>query len=82
MLVAVAPVARGQGLARRMLDLLADAVRDEVQVTSLRAMVHPDNVASVRAFTAAGYTAVGSEVGFTVYSTAQVAEPPDREMRS
>jgi len=59
--IEVAPGCRGGGLGRR----LAAAALDLVPAGApLWAQVHPSNVASVRAFLAAGYRPVGAEVLF------------------
>ncbi len=61
--IAVAPEARGRGLAGRTLGLLQDVVRHGVQVTRLVAAVHPGNAASLRLFQAAGFSTDGSREG-------------------
>jgi RimJ/RimL family protein N-acetyltransferase len=55
--IAVAPEARGAGVARAALDALA--ARDDLGVSTLRALVKPGNAASRRLFRRAGYTEVG-----------------------
>jgi GNAT superfamily N-acetyltransferase len=60
--VEVDPSYRGRGLARR---LISDAHRLVPGGAPLWAQVPPANVASVRAFLAAGYRPVGAEVLFT-----------------
>lgn len=57
----VDPVARGRGLGRRLASAAASLVPAG---ESLWAQVSPGNVASLRAFLAAGYAPVGSEVLF------------------
>lgn len=80
--LAVAPSYRGRGLAPALLMALIDEVATEVQVTGLRAIVHPDNVRSVRAFTTAGFTEAGTEDAFTVFTRPQATGRPDREKRT
>lgn len=60
--VEVPTVARGRGLARR---LVAGAPELVPAGVPLWAQVHPANVASIRTFLAAGYRPVGAEVLFT-----------------
>jgi RimJ/RimL family protein N-acetyltransferase len=51
----VHPQHRGRGHAKSLLRSLLEQVAAEQQVTSLVARVHPDNVASMRAFTGIGF---------------------------
>jgi RimJ/RimL family protein N-acetyltransferase len=53
--IAVHPRHRGHGYAKTLLTALLEQVAAEQQVTSLVARVHPDNVASMRAFTGVGF---------------------------
>jgi RimJ/RimL family protein N-acetyltransferase len=53
--IAVAPEARGRGLARATLGLAAAEARSELRVATLVAHIRPDNVASVIAFVKAGF---------------------------
>jgi RimJ/RimL family protein N-acetyltransferase len=53
----VAPTARGRGLGTAAL-LAATAYAAKLGFTRIRALIRPDNAASVRAFTAAGYAQV------------------------
>jgi LmbE family N-acetylglucosaminyl deacetylase/RimJ/RimL family protein N-acetyltransferase len=54
--IAIASDARGRGLGRRTLRAALEAVRAEWRdVSHVRAFVKPDNEASLRAFTAAGF---------------------------
>jgi RimJ/RimL family protein N-acetyltransferase len=65
--IAVAPEHRGRGLGTAILEALnAEAGRDGA-IRRLRALVHPENPASLRAFTRAGYQArQNPEHGFLV----------------
>jgi spore coat polysaccharide biosynthesis protein SpsF len=62
--IAVAPAHRGRGLATPMLRALVADCAGDPQVVTLEAVVHPDNVASLRAFTRAGFAPVGDRDGF------------------
>ncbi len=53
--IAVHPRRRGRGHAKALLRALLAQVAAEQQVTSLVARIHPDNVASMRAFTGVGF---------------------------
>jgi spore coat polysaccharide biosynthesis protein SpsF len=61
--IAVHPRHRARGHAKALLTALLEQVAAEQQVTSLVARVHPDNVASMRAFTGVGFTATGCADG-------------------
>ena len=64
--IALLPGRRGEGLSARLLDaLLADCGADP-QVVSLVATIHPDNVASIRAFAGAGFARGSDRDGFRV----------------
>jgi RimJ/RimL family protein N-acetyltransferase/glycosyltransferase involved in cell wall biosynthesis len=54
--IALAPEARGRGLGRRLIDRAAREAPGALGVERLTARIKPDNVASVRAFEAAGFT--------------------------
>jgi spore coat polysaccharide biosynthesis protein SpsF len=54
--IAVHPRHRGAGHGTTLLRALLEQVAAEQQVTSLVARVHPDNVASMRAFAGVGFT--------------------------
>jgi len=65
--VAVAPAHRGRGIGSEMLRAMADTAAAETTVRVLRALVHPDNVQSVRAFEKAGFCmTAGGEGDFSV----------------
>jgi UDP-2,4-diacetamido-2,4,6-trideoxy-beta-L-altropyranose hydrolase len=53
--IALAPQARGRGLASRVLELVARDARRSLGVALLVAHIRPDNVASVIAFVKAGF---------------------------
>jgi RimJ/RimL family protein N-acetyltransferase len=53
--IAVAPEARGRGIAREILGLGLERVENLLGVTRVRALVKPDNQPSLRAFRAAGF---------------------------
>ncbi len=60
--IAVASHARGRGHGGAMLGALTVALRDDCQVTELRAVVDPANLASMRAFAANGFVAASSDL--------------------
>jgi RimJ/RimL family protein N-acetyltransferase len=60
--ITVAPTARGSGLANALL-LQARSLADQVGISRLRARIRRTNVASIRAFAAAGFVDSPSEVG-------------------
>jgi len=62
--VAVAPERRGRGYGRELVAALCDELNGDLQVEALEARVHPENVASRRAFESAGFTADGAADGF------------------
>jgi RimJ/RimL family protein N-acetyltransferase len=64
--IAIAPDARGRGLGRGLLAALLDHVRTDQQVTDLIARIHPENVASMRAFRSVGFESDDSCDGFAV----------------
>jgi spore coat polysaccharide biosynthesis protein SpsF (cytidylyltransferase family)/RimJ/RimL family protein N-acetyltransferase len=53
--IAVAPSARGRGFGRGLLVALLDHVRADQQVVDLVARIHPENLASMRAFRRVGF---------------------------
>ena len=57
--VALAPEHQGRGLGRRLIAAGTEATLNTRGVQRVIAMIRPTNVASVRAFEAAGYTLVG-----------------------
>jgi RimJ/RimL family protein N-acetyltransferase len=61
--ISVAPEVRSQGLGRELLHAGIDAARADpgLQVDVFVARIRPDNVASIRLFTGAGFIGVGSE---------------------
>ncbi len=65
--IAVAPSARGRGVGKEMLRrALAEITRLRL-ATTMTALTHPDNVASIRAFEQVGFTRRGvSEAGFVI----------------
>lgn len=54
--IGLAPEARGRGVGREALRLVAEDARSRLGVTTLSALVKPDNVASLRSFEAAGFS--------------------------
>lgn len=69
--VAVAPAHRGRGIGSEMLRAMAATVVAETTVCVLKALVHPDNVQSIRAFERAAFrTTAAKEGGFTVLERA------------
>lgn len=60
--VGLVPEVRGRGIGRWSLSTALDAARDELGVAVVRAHVKIDNVASLRAFEAAGFREVGREI--------------------
>ena len=74
--IAVAPEHRGRGIGSEMLRTMADTAAAETAVRVLRALVHPDNVQSVRAFENAGFHMTAAEEGdFTVLERGIDREP-------
>ncbi len=66
--VAVAPAYRGRGIGSAVLRAMVATVIAEKPVRMLRALVHPDNVQSVRAFEKAGFTTTpATQDGFSVF---------------
>jgi predicted dehydrogenase/RimJ/RimL family protein N-acetyltransferase len=59
--IVLAPEARGRRLATAVIEAAARAAPEALGVTALRALVIPDNAASVRAFRAAGYRKRGRD---------------------
>lgn len=53
--VAVAPSHRGRGIGSEVLRAMAICIAEDERVHVLRALVHPDNTPSVRAFERAGF---------------------------
>jgi RimJ/RimL family protein N-acetyltransferase len=65
--VAVAPAHRGRGIGSEVLRAMVATVTAETTVRVLRALVHPDNVQSIRAFEKAGFRmTVAREGDFSV----------------
>ncbi|MHB8488750.1 MAG: GNAT family N-acetyltransferase [Candidatus Dormibacteria bacterium] len=65
--IAVAASARGRGVGRAMLRLALAEIERQRLVTTVRALTHPDNLASVSAFEQVGFRRRdGSENGFVV----------------
>lgn len=62
--IALAPEHRGHGLGRALLRALIDDCAADPQVVALNAAVHPANVASLKAFEAAGFAPAGDDGGF------------------
>lgn len=59
--ISLAADARGRGVGREALGLAASEASRLLGAASIRALVKPDNEASLRAFRAAGYRVVGRE---------------------
>jgi len=53
--ISVSASSRGCGYGRQMIELASKLVLDRPEVATIRALVKPENTASVRAFLAAGY---------------------------
>jgi UDP-2,4-diacetamido-2,4,6-trideoxy-beta-L-altropyranose hydrolase len=69
--IVVAAVARGRGIGQAMLRAAIDEIAHEDAAIQLRALIHPDNTASLRAFDRAGFRRVSSdEHGFVVLKRA------------
>ncbi len=65
--IGVATQHRGRGIAETMLRAMIEAVAGDDDVRLLKALTHPDNTSSLRAFERAGFRRVGaSEGGFVV----------------
>jgi len=65
--ISVAPAHRGRGIGSRMLAALVVEMEPDAAVRTLRALVHRDNTASLRAFERAGFSDTGRHVrGFVV----------------
>lgn len=60
--ISVAPEARGRGIARLLLRAGIDAAAGELDVGTLLALVRPENVASMRLFSSAGFRPAGEDV--------------------
>jgi UDP-2,4-diacetamido-2,4,6-trideoxy-beta-L-altropyranose hydrolase len=74
--IAVAPAHRRRGIGSEMLRAIADTAAAETTVRVLRALVHPDNVQSVRAFEKAGFRMTAAQEGdFTVLERGLDREP-------
>ena len=66
--LAVAPGHRGRGVGTGILRALVSEMEADDEVSTLVAMVHPDNTASLRAFERAGFQAMdGRRDGFVVF---------------
>ncbi len=69
--IAVATAARGRGIGQAMLRAAIEEIAQEDAATQLRALIHPDNTASLRAFERVGFRRVSSdEHGFVVLERA------------
>lgn len=69
--IAVAAVARGGGIGQAMLRAAIEEIAREDAAIQLRALIHPDNIASLRAFERVGFRRVSSdERGFVVLELA------------
>jgi len=65
--IVVAPSARGRGVGKEMLRRALAEIKRERLATTMTALTHPDNVASIRAFEQVGFTRRGvSDAGFVV----------------
>jgi RimJ/RimL family protein N-acetyltransferase len=65
--LAVAPEARGRGVAQAMLRATLDDLTHEGDPSTLTALVHPDNAASIRVFERVGFEPQGAtENGFLI----------------
>ena len=65
--IAVAAAARGRGVGQAMLLAAIQEIAREVAAIRLRALIHPDNAASLRAFERVGFRrAPSDESGFVV----------------
>ncbi len=53
--IAVAAAARGRGLGQAMLRLALAEIERQPRITTMRAVTHPDNPASIRAFEQVGF---------------------------
>lgn len=74
--IAVAAGARGRGLGQAMLRAILDDVAHEGEASTLTAVAHPDNVASIRAFERVGFRRRGSrENGFVVLEWRAPGQP-------
>ncbi|MBJ7596043.1 MAG: GNAT family N-acetyltransferase [Candidatus Dormibacteraeota bacterium] len=66
--IAVAAGQRGRGVGSAILQAMQAGVLSTGAVTRLRALVHPDNSVSLRAFTRAGFRRMASaDAGFLVF---------------
>ncbi len=65
--VAVSSAHRGRGLGSEVLRATVDEMRSDARVTALKALIHPGNPQSLRAFENAGFhLSTGTENGFSV----------------
>ena len=65
--IAVAASARGRGVGQRMLRLALEEIERQRAVTTMTAVTHPDNLASIHAFERVGFRRrEASEGGFVV----------------
>jgi UDP-2,4-diacetamido-2,4,6-trideoxy-beta-L-altropyranose hydrolase len=65
--IAVAPAHRGRGVGSRVVRALLVEMEPDLEVRELRALVHPENAASLRAFVRAGFQDTGrTQRGFVV----------------
>ncbi len=79
--VFVAPEARGQAVARSMLDFLAAELRQR-DVYRAWALIDSENIASVRAFEKAAYMAVADVIRAHIANVDRlIVRPPDAEAR-
>jgi RimJ/RimL family protein N-acetyltransferase len=62
--VVLDPEMRGRGLGSALVAAVAAQAELDPQVVQLRALVHPDNEASRRTFTGAGFLPDGTDDGF------------------
>ena len=79
--ITVAPDARGRGLARALLDAGLAAARDAFGPVTVLADILPDNEASLRLFTRAGFTPVGRRAGVTAEGDAAAPRLISLELR-
>ncbi|MEY2426652.1 MAG: spore coat polysaccharide biosynthesis protein SpsF [Actinomycetota bacterium] len=64
--IVVAPDTRGAGIGTELLRLVQQALQGDFQVVALDAVVHPTNIASLRAFERVGFVPIGVRGEFTV----------------
>jgi UDP-2,4-diacetamido-2,4,6-trideoxy-beta-L-altropyranose hydrolase len=74
--IGVAREHRGRGLGSRMLRAVVVAMEPDVEVRNLRALVHPENVASMLAFEHVGFSDTGGRhQGFVEFARSVEANP-------